>query len=98
MDAEEFITGEDNSIILRDEELNGLQRDLINRSAKAGLDCRKETGEDGEEYFSLQMPSGREKHAITLTSTNLSKRILSIPFEKYIFLSGFKLFVHIKME
>lgn len=63
---------------------------LIQRCKDAGLDLKTDTLDDGISYLRLGMPCAREQRWIPLVSDESVLRLLSIPFEKYVFIAGFE--------
>ena len=71
-------------------ELEALRKDLEQRCKEANIEIEKFEGlEEGETTLGIKMQSGRETRWVYLYDSDNIKRFLSIPFEKYVFLSGY---------
>jgi hypothetical protein len=59
------------------------------RCKAAGIELEEKKDLDGDIYFSVGLPSGREKRWVTLFSLEQITNFLKIPFERYVFLGDF---------
>lgn len=86
MAEEEF----EESIISEDlEQLPLFNEELKNRCQAAKISVEEKEDSTGNKYLSLEMPSGRSKRTINLFRSEDIHRLVSIQFEKYIFLSDY---------
>lgn len=58
------------------------------RCKEAGLELKEETREDGNLYLKVGMRCAREQRWLVLGSDESILRMLSVPFENYVFISG----------
>ncbi len=68
------------------EELQKARQLLEERCDKAGIEFEVREFGEGEDYVRVEMPNGREKRTIRLFRLEQLNKLLSIPFEKYVFL------------
>lgn len=57
------------------------------RATAAGMKCRKEADSEGYRWLSIDIPAGRETREIRLYNSDDIRELLSVPFEKYRFLT-----------
>ena len=60
------------------------------RCKDAGLELKEETREDGSSYLKVGVRCAREQRWLLLGSDESILRMLSIPFEKFVFISGYE--------
>lgn len=70
------------------EEVLQAKATLQSRCKEAGLELKEEIRDDGSSYLKVGMKCAREQRWLPLISEESILRIISIPFENYIFISG----------
>ncbi|MBN9082989.1 MAG: hypothetical protein J0I16_15900 [Rhizobiales bacterium] len=91
--ADEMEILEDESPIPSTEEESALADKLATlkeRCGKANIEFAVHSNEDGTLYATIFMPAGRAKRKLNVFRENRATSLLSIPFEKYRFLSGYE--------
>jgi hypothetical protein len=89
--AEDLLVNETNGLEIEDEDENGsdeLKKILVRHCEKVGL---KSEVKDffGTTYVLIEMPNGREKRLLELTSKKQIKKALNLAFEKFVFLGDY---------
>lgn len=70
-------------------EFTALKEQIVKRSSNAKIECEEvELWEDSSSLW-LQLPAGRDKHALIITTIEEAKALLSFPFEEYVFLGRY---------
>lgn len=75
---------EDNS-----EELSQAQAELIERCKATGVEYEERETYEGEKFLTVGIPNGREKRWVPLFRLENYQRLLSTPFERYVFLGDY---------
>ena len=71
------------------EELDTARKQLKERCKAAGIEVVEKEMDPGEAYLSVGMPNGRDKRWISLYSLENYKSLLSVQFEKYVYLGSY---------
>lgn len=70
-------------------ELSSLRESLIKRCQEAKVEYEEVEFPDSSVGLQLNLPSGRKKRSVVIYSSKDYKRILSIPFEEYVYIGDY---------
>ena len=65
------------------------KEELKDRCAAAKIDIQERTFEDGETYIAIGIPNGREKRWVNMFQLKHIQKLLSCPFERFVFLGDY---------
>jgi hypothetical protein len=89
-DKKSIIEPDEHEAKIGSKKWTGIITELETRCKNANIECEVETDKDFDETFAtIKLPEGREKRSLNFGAIKDIRKFLSIPFEKYIFLSGY---------